>query len=57
MVSGTISDASGRLLAGQTLEAFWNSICGYDLFSVSLNCALGAEEMGLHIAELSRIAA
>jgi len=56
MVSGTISDASGRLLAGQTLEAFWNSICGYDLFSIGLNCALGAEEMGAHIAELSRIA-
>jgi 5-methyltetrahydrofolate--homocysteine methyltransferase len=56
MVSGTISDASGRLLAGQTMEAFWTSICGYDLFSVGLNCALGAEEMGLHIAELSRIA-
>jgi len=56
MVSGTISDASGRLLAGQTLEAFWNSVCGYDLFSIGLNCALGAEEMGSHIAELSRIA-
>ena len=56
MVSGTISDASGRLLAGQTMEAFWNSICGYDLFSIGLNCALGAEEMGAHIAELSRIA-
>ncbi|MCL2208408.1 MAG: homocysteine S-methyltransferase family protein, partial [Fibromonadales bacterium] len=56
MVSGTISDASGRLLAGQTLEAFWNSIAGYDLFSIGLNCALGAEEMGSHIAELSRIA-
>jgi len=56
MVSGTISDASGRLLAGQTLEAFWNSICEYDLFSIGLNCALGAEEMGAHIAELSRIA-
>ena len=38
------------------MEAFWNSICGYDLFSVGLNCALGAEDMGLHIAELSRIA-
>ncbi|GHV13852.1 hypothetical protein AGMMS49938_09030 [Fibrobacterales bacterium] len=56
MVSGTISDASGRLLAGQTLEAFWNSISGYDLFSVGLNCALGAEEMGSHLAELSRVA-
>jgi len=56
MVSATISDASGRLLAGQTLEAFWNSVCGYGLFSVGLNCALGAEEMGAHIAELSRIA-
>ena len=55
-VSGTISDASGRLLAGQTIEAFWNSVCGYDLFSIGLNCALGAEEMGPHIAELSRIA-
>jgi len=56
MLSATISDASGRLLAGQTMEAFWNSICGYDLFSVGLNCALGAEEMGSHIAEISRIA-
>ncbi|MCL2282253.1 MAG: methionine synthase [Fibromonadales bacterium] len=56
MVSGTISDASGRLLAGQTLEAFWNSVSGYGLFSIGLNCALGAEEMGTHIAELSRIA-
>jgi len=56
MVSGTISDASGRLLAGQTLEAFWNSVAGYDLFSIGLNCALGAEEMGKHISELSRIA-
>ncbi|MDR0516884.1 MAG: methionine synthase [Fibromonadaceae bacterium] len=56
MLSATISDASGRLLAGQTMEAFWNSVCGYDLFSVGLNCALGAEDMAAHIAELSRIA-
>ncbi|MDR2580139.1 MAG: methionine synthase [Fibromonadaceae bacterium] len=56
MLSATISDASGRLLAGQTLEAFWNSVCGYDLFSVGLNCALGAEDMAPHIAELSRLA-
>jgi 5-methyltetrahydrofolate--homocysteine methyltransferase len=56
MLSVTISDASGRLLAGQTLKAFWNSVCGYDLFSVGLNCALGAEDMAAHIAELSRIA-
>jgi 5-methyltetrahydrofolate--homocysteine methyltransferase len=56
MLSATISDASGRLLTGQTLEAFWNSVCGCDLFSVGLNCALGAEDMATHIAELSRIA-
>jgi len=56
MLSATISDASGRLLAGQTLDAFWNSVSGYNLFSIGLNCALGAADMAKHIAGLSRIA-
>ena len=54
MVSGTITDASGRTLSGQTPEAFWISISHANLFSVGLNCALGASEMAPHIAELSR---
>lgn len=56
MVSGTITDKSGRTLSGQMLEAFWNSISHGDLFSVGLNCALGAEELRPYIEELSRIA-
>jgi 5-methyltetrahydrofolate--homocysteine methyltransferase len=56
MVSGTITDASGRTLSGQTAEAFWISISHMDLFSVGFNCALGAEEMRPHIKTLSRIA-
>lgn len=56
MVSGTITDASGRTLSGQTVEAFWNSISHADLFSVGLNCALGAKELKPHIEELSRVA-
>ena len=56
MISGTITDLSGRLLSGQTPSAFWNSIRHAAPFSVGLNCALGAKEMRAHIAELSRIA-
>lgn len=55
-VSGTITDASGRTLSGQTLGAFWHSIRHADLFSVGLNCALGIRELEPHIAELSGIA-
>jgi len=56
MVSGTITDASGRTLSGQTTEAFWNSIAHADLFSVGLNCALGASQMRPFIEELNRVA-
>lgn len=52
MVSGTITDASGRTLSGQTPEAFWNSISHGEIFSVGLNCALGAEDMKPHLKEL-----
>ncbi|MBM4191764.1 MAG: methionine synthase [Gammaproteobacteria bacterium] len=55
MVSGTITDASGRTLSGQTTEAFWNSVRHGELFAIGLNCALGASEMRPYIAELSRI--
>jgi len=54
MVSGTITDASGRTLSGQTLEAFLNSMSHLDLLSIGLNCALGAKEMRPHIEELSK---
>jgi 5-methyltetrahydrofolate--homocysteine methyltransferase len=57
MISGTITDASGRTLSGQTLEAFYTSIAHAKPLSVGLNCALGAAEMRPHIAELSKIAA
>jgi 5-methyltetrahydrofolate--homocysteine methyltransferase len=56
MISGTITDASGRTLSGQTLEAFYTSIAHARPLSVGLNCALGAAEMRQHIAELSKIA-
>ena len=56
MISGTITDRSGRLLSGQTPEAFWNSIAHAAPLSIGLNCALGAKEMRAHIAELSRVA-
>jgi len=56
MVSGTITDASGRTLSGQTPEAFWVSISHADLFSVGLNCALGAEELRPHLQALSSVA-
>lgn len=56
LVSGTITDASGRTLSGQTVEAFWNSISHGGLLAVGLNCALGAKELRPHLEELSRIA-
>ncbi len=56
MVSGTIVDASGRTLSGQTTEAFWNSIAGYRPMSVGLNCALGAQDLRQYVRELSRVA-
>ena len=56
MISGTITDASGRTLSGQTLEAFYISVAHANPLSVGLNCALGASEMRPHIEELSQIA-
>ncbi len=56
MISGTITDASGRTLSGQTLEAFYNSVMHARPLSIGLNCALGAKEMRPHIEELSQIA-
>jgi 5-methyltetrahydrofolate--homocysteine methyltransferase len=56
MISGTITDASGRTLSGQTLEAFYTSVMHANPLSVGLNCALGAAEMRSHIEELSQIA-
>ncbi|MDF1694582.1 MAG: methionine synthase [Saprospiraceae bacterium] len=56
MVSGTITDASGRTLSGQTVEAFWISISHMNLFSVGLNCALGAKELRPHLKDLAAIA-
>ena len=56
MISGTITDASGRTLSGQTTEAFWNSVRHADPFMIGLNCALGAEDLRPYVAELSRVA-
>ena len=56
MISGTITDASGRTLSGQTTEAFWNSVMHAEPFSVGLNCALGAKELRAYVQELSRVA-
>jgi 5-methyltetrahydrofolate--homocysteine methyltransferase len=56
VVSGTITDASGRTLSGQVTEAFWNSIRHVSPLAVGLNCALGAKEMRPYIAEMARIA-
>ena len=56
MISGTITDASGRTLSGQTLEAFYTSVMHAKPLSVGLNCALGAKEMRPHIEELSHLA-
>ena len=55
MISGTITDASGRTLSGQTAEAFWNSLAHVRPLSFGLNCALGAEELRPYVEELSRI--
>jgi 5-methyltetrahydrofolate--homocysteine methyltransferase len=56
MISGTITDASGRTLSGQTTEAFWNSVRHIKPFMIGLNCALGAGDLRPYIAELARIA-
>ncbi len=56
MISGTITDASGRTLSGQTAEAFWISISHMPLLSVGFNCALGAKEMRPHLEALARVA-
>jgi len=56
MISGTITDASGRTLSGQTLEAFYTSVMHANPLSIGLNCALGAKEMRSHVEELSQIA-
>ena len=56
MISGTITDASGRTLSGQTVAAFWNSLKHVEPISFGFNCALGATELRQHIAELSSIA-
>ena len=56
MVSVTITDQSGRNLSGQTTEAFWNSVSHAGLFSVGINCALGAKQMRPYIEELSGVA-
>jgi len=56
MISGTITDRAGRLLSGQTPEAFWISIAHAKPFSVGLNCALGAQEMRAHIDAIGRVA-
>jgi 5-methyltetrahydrofolate--homocysteine methyltransferase len=56
VVSGTITDQSGRTLSGQTVEAFWNSVRHADLFAIGLNCALGAAQLRPYLDELSGIA-
>jgi len=55
MISGTITDASGRTLSGQTAEAFWNSLSHIRPLSFGLNCALGANELRQYVEELSRV--
>ena len=56
MLSGTITDASGRTLSGQTCEAFWHSIAHAQPLAVGFNCALGAEQLRPHVARMARIA-
>jgi 5-methyltetrahydrofolate--homocysteine methyltransferase len=56
MISGTITDASGRTLSGQTPEAFWNSVRHAKPFSIGLNCALGAKLMRPYIEEIAQVA-
>ena len=55
MISGTITDASGRTLSGQTAEAFWNSLSHIKPLSFGLNCALGADELRQYVEELARV--
>ena len=55
-ISGTITDRSGRTLSGQTAEAFWNSVRHAKPFAIGLNCALGADLMRPHIADIARVA-
>src|SRR6185436_16163608 len=56
IISGTITDASGRTLSGQTVDAFWTSVAHARPLAVGLNCALGARQLRGHIADMSRIA-
>ncbi len=56
MISGTITDASGRTLSGQTTEAFWNSVRHARPFMIGLNCALGAADLRPYVSELARVA-
>ena len=56
MISATITDRSGRLLSGQTPEAFWNSVSHAAPLSIGFNCALGAREMRAHVADIGRVA-
>jgi 5-methyltetrahydrofolate--homocysteine methyltransferase len=56
MISGTVTDASGRILSGQTVEAFWNSVRHAKPMSIGLNCALGAALMRPYVAELAKVA-
>lgn len=56
IISGTITDASGRTLSGQTAEAFWNSVRHAKPWAIGLNCALGADLMRQHVASISRVA-
>ncbi|MFC6285234.1 methionine synthase [Nocardioides sp. GCM10027113] len=56
MISGTITDASGRTLSGQVTEAFWNSVRHVRPLAIGLNCALGADDLRPYVAELSRVA-
>mgnify|MGYP006416779713 FL=1 len=56
ILSGTITDLSGRTLTGQTTEAFWNSVRHARPFAIGLNCSLGAEHMRPYVAELARVA-
>ncbi len=56
MISGTITDRSGRTLSGQTIEAFWHSVSHFPMLSVGINCALGADQMRPYLEALSEIA-
>ena len=56
MVSGTITDDSGRTMTGQTIEAFWTSVSHFDMLSIGLNCALGPEKMRPFLESISNIA-